>query len=92
MSKNDGGNAFPYSALRPDGFTTMYADSEGISLRDYFAAKANIEVYAPVDTLYRTLGRNPTVDEMAAWIADVRFIEADAMIRRRAIDTGEISE
>ena len=62
------------------------------SLRDYFAAKANIEVYAPVYLLYRMLGRNPTVDEMAAWIAEVRFIEADAMIRRRAIDTREISE
>ena len=36
---NTGGPAFPYSALQPGG-PTMYADSEGMTLRDYFAAKA----------------------------------------------------
>lgn len=40
MSKiNTGGSAFPYSALMPSG-PTMFADSEGMTLRDYFAAKA----------------------------------------------------
>lgn len=38
-STNTGGSAFPYSALQPGG-PTMYADSEGMTLRDYFAAKA----------------------------------------------------
>lgn len=36
---NTGGPAFPYSALQHGG-PTMYADSEGMTLRDYFAAKA----------------------------------------------------
>lgn len=36
---NTGGSAFPYSALMPSG-PTMFADSEGMTLRDYFAAKA----------------------------------------------------
>ena len=31
--------AFPHSALMPSG-PTMYSDSEGMTLRDYFAAKA----------------------------------------------------
>lgn len=40
MSKtNTGGSAFPYSALMPSG-PTMYADSEGMTLRDYFAIRA----------------------------------------------------
>ena len=39
MSTETGGPAFPYSALQPGG-PTMYADSEGMTLRDYFAAKA----------------------------------------------------
>ncbi len=70
-------------------FDEYYAKLEGrqsvmgMSLRDYFAAKCDIEVYAPVDSLYRKHGRNPTVNELAAWIAEVRFIEADAMLEAR---------
>ena len=37
--KNDGGPAFPYSALSPGG-PQMYADCEGMSLRDWFAGQA----------------------------------------------------
>lgn len=62
---NDGGPAFPYSALTPDTATrqmvaTMYSDNTGMSLRDYFAAAAmaglmgnsfqsQSSTYAPVD-------------------------------------------
>jgi len=38
MSDN-GGSAFPYSALSPEG-PEVYKDDEGMSLRDYFAAVA----------------------------------------------------
>lgn len=43
MNKN-GGPAFPYSALEPDPETrsivgSMYADNEGMTLRDYFAGQ-----------------------------------------------------
>jgi hypothetical protein len=34
-----GGSAFPYSALSPEG-PVIYKDSEGMSLRDFFAAVA----------------------------------------------------
>lgn len=42
---NDGGSAFPYSVLEPDLetrklFGSIYADNRGMTLRDYFAAKA----------------------------------------------------
>lgn len=77
MKKETGGWAFPV----PNDANCN--GEEGMTLRDYFAAKADISVYAPVDSLYRKLGRNPTVDEMAAWIAEVRFIEADAMLAAR---------
>lgn len=45
MSTNNGAPAFPYSSLAPDNVAggmppTMYADNEGMTLRDYFAAKA----------------------------------------------------
>lgn len=72
-----GGAAFPQS-----GFD-RWAPEGGMTLRDYFAAKCDIEVYAPVDSLYRKHGRNPTANELAAWIAEVRFIEADAMLEAR---------
>lgn len=79
MSKKEtGGWAFPV----PNDANCN--GEEGMTLLDYFAAKCDIDVYAPVDSLYRKLGRNPTVNEMADWIADVRFIEADAMLKRRA--------
>jgi hypothetical protein len=74
---DESGPAFPLDS-------NQYGAVLGMSLRDYFAAKASIEAYAPVDTLYRKLGRNPTVNELAEWIADVRYIEAAFMIARRS--------
>lgn len=53
---------------------------QGMSLRDYFAAKCDISQYAPVDVFYRTYGRNPDASELAALIAELRYIEADAML------------
>jgi hypothetical protein len=83
MSKDNSEPAFPAPEAsmehcgKADGYT-------GMTLRDYFAAKCDIAVYAPVDSLYRKHGRNPTVNELAAWIAEVRFIEADAMLVARS--------
>lgn len=83
MSIETGGSAFPMQASEYGG----HGSDGGMSLRDYFAAKCDISVYAPVDSLYRKHGRNPTVNELAAWIAEVRFIEADAMLEARNIQT-----
>jgi len=79
MNNVEDSPAFPI--VRPDGLGVQYY---GMTLREYFASKADIEVYAPVDSLYRKHGRNPTINELAAWIAEVRFIEADAMLAESA--------
>jgi len=76
-----GGPAFP---VTPDNdVRTNGAGGTGMTLRDYFAAKCDVSVYAPVDSFHRKHGRNPTGNELAAWIAEVRFIEADAMLAAR---------
>ena len=74
MSKiNTGGSAFPYSALMPSG-PTMYADSEGMTLRDYFAAKALQGLLAT------DLNCAP---EYVQAIADSAYVMADAMLKAR---------
>lgn len=78
MSNIDtGGKAFPLEASAKRNAQT------GMNLRDFFAAKTDISIYAPVDSLYRKFGRNPTVNELAEWIAEVRYIEADFMLAAR---------
>jgi hypothetical protein len=85
MTKDNGGPAFPAPEASVARFGAGNEDAfMGLTVRDYFAARADIAVYTPVDSLYRKLGRNPTADEMATWIAEVRFIEADAMIAARS--------
>lgn len=61
----------------------------GMTLRDYFAAKCDVSFYAPSETLERQMGRNPTIGEMADYIASIRYIEADAMLAQRDTDTTE---
>ena len=45
MRTKDGGPAFPFSALEPEG-PAVYKDNEGMTLRDYFAAKAMQGLFA----------------------------------------------
>lgn len=78
----DGGSAFPWDELNGSG-EGLYHQNGGMTLRDYFAAKADIAVYTPFNTLSDALGRKPTVQEMADWLAAVRFCEADAMLKAR---------
>lgn len=71
----------------PQAFPLFWPDaspSEGMSLRDYFAGQCNIAVYNPRDSFIQARGASPTVDELAAYIAQIRFIEADAMLLARA--------
>lgn len=56
---------------------------QGMSLRDYFAAKCDVSQYGPGDVFWRTYGRNPSVAERAELIAEIRYIEADAMLAAR---------
>lgn len=75
----DGGPAFPYSALAPDG-PQMYTDSMGMSLRDYFAAKAMQAIVPQYET--------SMVDciEHMDFIAAGAFKLADAMLKAREVE------
>lgn len=73
----DGGNAFPIPGLQGD------PDFNGLSVRDYFAAKADVWIYGPADALTTKLGRRPTMKELAEYVAQIRWLEADAMLAAR---------
>lgn len=73
----DGGPAFPVAGSE-HGYPVA-----GMSMRDYFAAKCDVAVYTPFNNLNASLGRRPTVGELAEYIAGIRFIEADAMLAAR---------
>ena len=72
MNKDDGGPAFPLEQPHPDG-GTFY--SQGMSLRDYFAARA-MQAYLS----------DPAVEswpENASHIAHTCYQVADAMLKAR---------
>lgn len=79
MSTNNGGPAFPFPAsLYPDGSTHDPGDP-GMSLRDYFAAKA----------MQGLMGRNwseckVTDEELIAIWARSSYGMADAMMKERS--------
>lgn len=66
--KNDGGPAFPENGARGQA-----ADGEGMSLRDYFAAKAMQGLCA-----HHEIGHSPYVK-----IAEAAYHQADAMLAAR---------
>lgn len=77
MSDN-GGSAFPYSALSPEG-PEVYKDSEGMSLRDYFAAVALGGLIAAGDNGALSDG-TWTFPQLRSRVA---YAYADAMLQER---------
>jgi hypothetical protein len=74
MNNQDGGAAFPRdSALQ----------TRGMSLRDWFAGQADVPLYMPLATLTDRIGRQPSMKELAEYIAKIRIIEADTMLAER---------
>lgn len=72
MSTNDGGQAFPRTGtLYPDG-VVWDAGSDGMTLRDYFAAKA----------LQGVLATHPPASELGTFVQYAYRI-ADAMLKAR---------
>jgi hypothetical protein len=67
-NKPNNPNAFPYSALSPEG-PSVYKDNEGMTLRDYFAAKAMQSIFEETCS-YST-------------IAERSYEMADAMLKER---------
>jgi hypothetical protein len=80
---NTGGPAFPGPYASENGNIEVLWKQHGMTLRDYFAAHANPALYKPLEILTEKLGRSPSVKELADYIASVRFVEADAMLKAR---------
>lgn len=72
--------AFPRSEGGEGSFSLPQS---GMTLRDWFAGQADVSVYNPLETLRAKLGRSPLMEELAAYVADIRRIEADAMLAAR---------
>ena len=75
---NTGGTAFPVTEANGAN-----SGESGITMRDYFAAHADVSIYTPLENLTAQLHRKPTIGEMAEYIASIRSIEADAMLKAR---------
>lgn len=76
MSKKDGGPAFPLQATFAGG--EYFSGTDGMSLRDYFAAKAMKEYLTayPPDNDYLS-------DDLLSVIAREAYRAADAMLAAR---------
>jgi len=82
---DDGGPAFHSITVKNgdnrNGPTHYY--HRGMSLRDWFAGQCNPEMYNPKDTFFASFSRRPSTEELAKWVAAIRFMEADAMLAAR---------
>lgn len=59
------------------------ADRQGMSLRDWFAGKADVSWNAVLETLELRGEKNPTVQRMAEYRAEIKYVMADAMLAAR---------
>lgn len=85
MSKkiDHGGFAFPTLEIKAPNGSTLSTGSDGMSLRDWFATHADVPWNAVLETLALRGNSRPTVSEMAAYRAELKYIEADAMLAAR---------
>jgi len=87
MNIDTGGNAFPYSALTPDG-PTIYKDCKGMTLRDYFAGQALIG-YSTKENRKSLMATAKKMDvpmspeDIDDQFAKASYLMADAMIKER---------
>lgn len=86
-AKNDGGPAFPVSdvmALEPRTVAEMVSLAHGMTLRDYFAAKA---MQGYLANSWQSQQLDETGDssrEQMAIVAEISYVMADAMLLERA--------
>lgn len=87
MDKNidDGGSAFPFNENHSNG--SHYCSHGGMSLRDWFAGQADVPWNAVIDTLGLKGENTPTLYRIAQYRAELKYIEADAMIAARNAKT-----
>lgn len=85
-----GGPAFPginptMTGIDSDGVERFENEaSGGMTLRDYFAAHAPIDLGWANEIFYRRMGRNPGWQETLEQLAELRGAYADKMLKERA--------
>lgn len=79
-TQNHGGSAFPYSGVHKDEKVNLIVDSHGMTLRDYFAAKAMAAIVRRWDG--HSFGGGPESPQYKELAEDAYYI-ADAMLRAR---------
>lgn len=82
MSIDNGGSAFP-ALLQSDDHRLMQRE-DGMSLRDYFAAKAMAGFLAHPESDYA-----PLIDDKPPMLAREAYRLADAMLKARAAKAAE---
>jgi hypothetical protein len=80
MSKETGGNAFPYSGTHQGYGGGVLVDDRGMSLRDYFAAKAMQAIIRRYDG--HSFGGGPESPQYKE-LSDDAYCIADAMLKAR---------
>lgn len=80
MEKDTSGPAFPYSGVHKGSDMNYIIDNHGMTLRDYFAAKALPDLIAGYS---RNQGSGPYLDASPDEIAYWAYRYADAMLKAR---------
>lgn len=87
MTKETGGPAFPVTGYQRDINNNLtkfeFAPHGGMTLRDWFAGKADIPWGAVIETLARKGELDITVNRLAEYRAQLAYIHADAMLKAR---------
>ena len=80
-----GGPAFPEAGLSglPNG-EFIYGQS-GMTLREYYAIHVDVSAYNPYDAFKLKYERLPTMLELAEYISQIRFLEADCMLKEEKV-------
>lgn len=81
MNKDNGGPAFPVTMPAGEAYKG-HAEFDGMTLRDYFAAKALQAIIAQGGLGF--MGWNPSYWGSASGIASAAYLMADAMLAERA--------
>ena len=80
--------AFPHTRVYSHACNDLFNQElpmSGLSMRDFFAAKADVARYGPQEAFeIANGGKRPTIKELAEYIAAIRYVEADAMLKERA--------
>lgn len=85
-AQNGGGSAFPVVGMNSrHGQQFIGVFDGGMTLRDYFAAKADIPWEVAADVVYRQNGNaNGTLTQIMRKRSQLRFEQADEMLAERA--------